>query len=67
LRRARELVEVGELRRPRKAMDGLLSLDVKHALSTISRRSFVAEMYMNHDSNPIIPQAEMTYSRDSNV
>jgi hypothetical protein len=45
----------------------LLSLDMESAFNTISRRSFLAELYKNHDLHPIIPLLEMIYSRDSTV
>ena len=41
----------------------LLSLDLGNAFNTISRRSFLAELY----KNPDIPLVEMIYSRDSTV
>jgi hypothetical protein len=45
----------------------LLSLDLENAFNTISRRSFLAEMYKNFDLHPNIPLVEMIYSRDSTV
>jgi hypothetical protein len=42
-------------------------LDPENAFNTISRRSFLAELYKNPDLHPIIPLVEMTYSRDSTV
>jgi hypothetical protein len=45
----------------------LLSLDQENAFNTISRRSFLAELYKNPDLHPIIPLVEMIYSRDSTV
>jgi hypothetical protein len=45
----------------------LLSLDMENAFNTISRRSFLAEMYKNPDLHPVIPLVEMIYSRDSTV
>jgi hypothetical protein len=42
-------------------------LDLEHAFNTISRRSFLAELYKNPDLHPIIPLVEMIYSRDSIV
>jgi hypothetical protein len=41
----------------------LLSLDLENAFNTISRRSFLAEMYKNPNLHPIIPLVEMIYSR----
>jgi hypothetical protein len=38
-----------------------------NAFKTISRRSFLADLYKNPDLHPIIPLVEMIYSRDSNV
>jgi hypothetical protein len=44
------------------------SLDLENAFNTISRRSFLAELYKNHDLHPIIPLVEMMYSsRESTV
>jgi hypothetical protein len=43
----------------------LLSLDLENAFNTISRRSFLAELYKNHDLYPIFPLVEMICSRDS--
>jgi hypothetical protein len=43
----------------------LPSLDLENAFNTISRRSFLAELYKNPDLHPIIPLVEMIYSRDS--
>jgi hypothetical protein len=37
------------------------------ALNTISRWSFLEELYKSHDLHPIIPLVEMIYSRDSIV
>jgi hypothetical protein len=45
----------------------LLSLDMENAFNTISRRSFLAELYKNPDLHPIIPLVDMIYSRDSTV
>jgi hypothetical protein len=45
----------------------LLTLDLENAFNTISRRSFLAELYNNPDLHPIIQLVEMTYSRDSTV
>jgi hypothetical protein len=45
----------------------LLSLGLENALITISRRSFLAELYKNSNLHPIIPLVEMIYSRDSTV
>jgi hypothetical protein len=47
----------------------LLSLDKENAFNTISRRSFLAQWYKNPvgSLHPIIPLAEMIYSRDSAV
>jgi hypothetical protein len=45
----------------------LLSLDLKNTFNTISRRSFLAELYKNPNLHPIIPLIEMIYSRDSTV
>jgi hypothetical protein len=45
----------------------LQSLDLKDPFNTISRRSFLAELYKNSDLHPIIPLLEMIYSRDSTV
>jgi hypothetical protein len=42
-------------------------LDLENVINTISRRSFLAEVYNNRDCHPIIPVVEMMYSRDSNV
>jgi hypothetical protein len=42
-------------------------LDLENAFDTISRRSFLAELYKNPDMHPIIPLVEMIYSRDSAV
>jgi hypothetical protein len=44
-----------------------LCLDLENAFNTISRRSFLAELYNNHDLHPIIPLVEIVYSRDSTV
>jgi hypothetical protein len=40
---------------------------MENAFDTISRRSFLAELYNNPDLHPIIPLVEMIYSRDSTV
>jgi hypothetical protein len=40
---------------------------MENALNTISRRSFLAELYKNPDLHPIFPLVEMIYSRDSTV
>jgi hypothetical protein len=48
----------------------LLSLDMENAINTISRRSFLAELYKNPelpDLHPIITLVEMICSRDSTV
>jgi hypothetical protein len=45
----------------------LLSLDLESAINTISRRSFLAELYKNPYLHPIIPLVEMIYLRDSTV
>jgi hypothetical protein len=45
----------------------LLSLDLENAFNTISRRGFLAELYNNPNLHPIIPLAEMIYSRHSTV
>jgi hypothetical protein len=45
----------------------LLSLDLKSAFNTISRRSFLVELYKNPDLHPIIQLVEMIYSRESTV
>jgi hypothetical protein len=45
----------------------LLSLDLENTFSTISRRSFLAELYNNPDLHHVIPLVEMMYSRDSIV
>jgi hypothetical protein len=42
-------------------------LGLGNAFNTISRRSFLAELYKNPDLRPIIPLVEMIYSRDSTV
>jgi hypothetical protein len=45
----------------------LLSLFLKIALNTLSRRSLLAEMCTNPDMHPIIPLAKMVYPRYFNV
>jgi hypothetical protein len=45
----------------------LLSFDLENAFNTISRRSFLEELYKDLDFHPIIPWVEMIYSRDSTV
>jgi hypothetical protein len=42
-------------------------VDLENAFHTISRRSFLADLYKNHDLHLIIPLVEMIYSRDSTV
>jgi hypothetical protein len=42
-------------------------LGIENAFNTISRLSFLAELYKNPDLQPIIPLLEMIYSRDSTV
>jgi hypothetical protein len=44
-----------------------LSLDLENAFYTISRRSFIAELYKNPDLHPIIPFVERIYSWESTV
>jgi hypothetical protein len=45
----------------------LLSMDLENAFTTISRRSYLTELYTNPDLHPIIPLVEMIYSWDSTV
>jgi hypothetical protein len=42
-------------------------LDLEKAFNTISRPSFLAELYKNPELHLIIPLVEMIYSRDSTV
>jgi hypothetical protein len=45
----------------------LQRLDLENAFNTISRRSFLAELYKNPDLHLTIPLVDMIYSRDSTV
>jgi hypothetical protein len=40
---------------------------MENAFNTISRRSFLTELYKNPELHPIIPLVDMIYSRDSTV
>jgi hypothetical protein len=42
-------------------------LELENTLNTISRRSFLAELYKDPDLHPIIPLVDMIYSRDSKM
>jgi hypothetical protein len=37
-------------------------LDLENAFNTISRRSFLAELYKNRDLHPIIPLVDDTFT-----
>jgi hypothetical protein len=42
-------------------------LDMEKVFNTISRRSFLEELYKNHELHPIIPLVEILYSWDSTM
>jgi hypothetical protein len=40
---------------------------MEKVFNTISRRSFLEELYKNHELHPIIPLVEILYSLDSTM